>query len=136
MGHSSFFLPLRMIRVLAFLFLLSLALGDAFPDAKPDADADAYLHYGYNAGYYPGYYRYGPGYLGHYRLLGRKRRSADADAVPDAKPDADADAYLAGYYGHRLYGYGGLHDWGTTDWDILSYMEDKQWECQHNTTTS
>merc|ERR1712112_144667 len=99
MGHSFIFLPFRMIRVLAFLCLIALALGEAVPDAKPDADP----YYGY------GLYGYGLG-LGHlgYYVPG-KRRSADADAVPDAEPTAEADpwlyyGHLGGYYGHGYYG--------------------------------
>merc|ERR1712243_297023 len=108
MGHSFIFLPLRMIRVLAFLCLIALALGDAVPDAQPNADADAdpYLLYGGHLGYY------GLGYRGLYGYYGRKRRSADAEPVPDAQPAAaaDADPYLlyGGHLGYYPLGYYGL----------------------------
>merc|ERR1711955_77594 len=106
MGHSFIFLPLRMIRVLAFLCLIALALGDAVPDAQPNADADAdpYLLYGGHLGYY-GLGYYGLGYRGLYGYYGRKRRSADAESVPDAQPAADP--YLL--YGHGLGYYGGYY---------------------------
>merc|ERR1712179_837022 len=88
MGHFHSCLSPRMIRVVALLCLVALALGDAAPDAEPTADADPYLlGYGLGYGYGHGLYGYGGLYGGHRfytgysGLRGRKRRSADAAPV-------------------------------------------------------
>merc|ERR1712240_864409 len=62
-----------------------------------------YVHYG-RLGYGYGLGYYGLGHLGYYGLWGRKRRSADAEPVPDAQPAAaaDPDPYLL-YGGHLGY---------------------------------
>merc|ERR1712240_20611 len=89
-----------------FLCLIALALGEALPDAQPNANAAAdpyYLHYG--LGYRYGLGLHGLGYGYGYGYLGRKRRSADAEPVPDAEPAADP--YLL--YGHGYYGIGGYY---------------------------
>merc|ERR1712156_456396 len=84
-----------------------LALTAAIPE--PEATAEAEPWYGYGYGYrgyggYAGYYRpYGYGYWG------RKRRSAEPNAVAAAEPTAEAEpaADAAAYYGYRRGYYGG-----------------------------
>merc|ERR1712170_229905 len=83
------------MKVLAILFLATLAY--AAPEAEPKADADAaadawyayygypYRYYGYGGyyggwrGYYGGYY----GYPGYYGYRGWWKRDAEADAEAD-----------------------------------------------------
>merc|ERR1711868_243362 len=95
------------MKVLAILFLATLAY--AAPEAEPKADADAaadawyayyghpYRYYGYGGyyggwrGYYGGYY----GYPGYYGYRGWWKRDAEADAEPKADAEAAPAVYTA-----------------------------------------
>merc|ERR1711976_699626 len=108
------------MKVLAILFLATLAY--AAPEAEPKADADAaadawyayyghpYRYYGYGGyyggwrGYYGGYY----GYPGYYGSRGWGKRDPEAHAGTQADAETDPAVLYSYAYGHAAvhpYGY-------------------------------
>ena len=82
-----------------------MALAAAIPEPEATAESEPWYGYGYRGyGGYAGYYRpYGYGYWG------RKRRSAEPNAVAAAEPTAEAqpEADAASHYGYHRGYYGG-----------------------------
>merc|ERR1711872_684906 len=100
-------LEMKLLIVLGAFFVVTLGSPVADPGAEAEADPHL-LYYGrpyYGLGYY-GYY--GLGHYGYpYAYWGRKKRSADAEALPDPEPVADPNPEADAHYGY--YGYGGWH---------------------------
>merc|ERR1711963_1054232 len=113
------------MKVLAILFLATLAY--AAPEAEPKADADAaadawYAYYGHPYRYYGygGYYGRWYGYP--YRYWWKRSAEAADPRAPltselqgvqkrEAEAEASPESWYYGYYGHpyRYYGWGGYY---------------------------
>merc|ERR1711931_150104 len=98
----------------SLLVAFAMAVPAPGPEATPEAEADPAVlasystaPYAYYGLHYPLYH-----YPYHHYYLGRKRREAEADSLPEAEslpeagPDAKADPEAWYYYHYGHYGYG------------------------------